>query len=106
MIFNHLIDIMKESTPIVRLLGVRLENFKSTAAGTITMPSLFKKQYTVTSGEILGLYGQNGTGKSAVVEALVVLVWAYTSEYQIQVRKSSEKTSSDLSPIKGECQTD
>ncbi len=62
---------MKET--IVRLSSLRLHNIKNVVDGTITMPNTTKKILTAEGAEILGIYGQNGSGKTAVVDALYFL---------------------------------
>lgn len=58
---------------IVRLSSLMIENIKNVKKGTIFMP--FAKERKMKSGraEILGIYGQNGSGKTAVVDALFFL---------------------------------
>ena len=56
---------------IVRITEIRLHNFKNTVFGTITVPS---------RSNIVGIYGQNGSGKTAVVEALDVVQRLLTRE--------------------------
>lgn len=58
---------------VVRLCEVRLENFKNTARGTVTIPEAEKHAPFEYTSSILGIYGQNGSGKTAVVEALAIL---------------------------------
>ena len=58
---------------IVRLQHVELINFKNIKRGTITFPSYTKKEYFNKKSEIIGLYGQNGSGKTALVDAMQIL---------------------------------
>lgn len=37
------------------------------------MPSCLKKEFVNDSSEVLGIYGQNGSGKTAVVDAMFFL---------------------------------
>lgn len=62
---------MKET--IVRLSSLKLHNIKNVVDGTITMPNTTKKVLSADGAEILGIYGQNGSGKTAVVDALYFL---------------------------------
>lgn len=62
---------MKE--PIVRLSSIRLQNIKNVKDGTIVMPNMAQKKLLYKNAEILGLYGQNGSGKTAVVDTLYYL---------------------------------
>ena len=55
---------------IVRLSSLTLENIKNVKNGTIFMPMSNEKPLSVGRAEILGIYGQNGSGKTAIVDAL------------------------------------
>lgn len=58
---------------IVRLAALKISNIKNVREGRIVMPDTRKKSASDVSAEILGLYGQNGSGKTAVVDALYYL---------------------------------
>ena len=51
---------------IVRIESITIENFKNVAQGTIDFGNK-RKEYKAS---ILGLYGQNGSGKTALIEVL------------------------------------
>ena len=55
--------------PVVKIRRLEIENFKNVKKGTITMPSVLKAD-VAGYGDILGIYGQNGSGKTAIVDAL------------------------------------
>lgn len=55
---------------IVRLQSLSLQNIKNVKYGKIEMPNTYKKQSSYRNAEVLGIYGQNGSGKTAVVDAL------------------------------------
>lgn len=55
---------------IVRILEIELEGFKNVRHGIIQMPSAFNKNYFNCKSDLLGIYGQNGSGKTAVIEAM------------------------------------
>ncbi len=57
---------------VVRLSSLTLENIKNVKNGTIVMP-FFNKTDKNHGAEILGIYGQNGSGKTAVIDALFFL---------------------------------
>ncbi|CAM3227746.1 ATP-binding protein [Filibacter tadaridae] len=57
--------------PIVRVLEVTLQNFKNVGHGIVTFPSA--KKMTTEKADILGIYGQNGSGKTTIVEAFAML---------------------------------
>lgn len=58
---------------VVRLSSLTLENIKNVKNGTIYMPLANDKSLNLGKAEILGIYGQNGSGKTAVVDALYFL---------------------------------
>lgn len=57
----------------IRLCKIELKNFKNTAYGAVDMPSYAGKNYFSQTADILGIYGQNGSGKTAVVECIWIL---------------------------------
>jgi AAA15 family ATPase/GTPase len=57
----------------VRISKIEISGFKNTQYGQIEMPSAIEKDYFSSSADILGIYGQNGSGKTAVVEAMALL---------------------------------
>lgn len=56
-------------TPRVRICSIDIENIKNVLGGSIAMPHRVAG-FKPDEGELLGIYGQNGTGKTAVVNAL------------------------------------
>lgn len=56
--------------PIVRLASLKLVNIKNVKKGTIVLPNTARKVLCADNAEILGIYGQNGSGKTAVIDAL------------------------------------
>lgn len=57
----------------IRLCKIELKNFKNTAYGVVDMPSFVNRSWFSQNADILGIYGQNGSGKTAVVECISVL---------------------------------
>ncbi len=55
----------------VRLEEMELEDFKNVRHGKFQMPSALKKE--TRTADILGIYGQNGSGKTAVIDAFCML---------------------------------
>jgi AAA15 family ATPase/GTPase len=55
---------------IVRIMEITLTNFRNVRNGKVSFPNYFKKDYFLNRPEIVGIYGQNGSGKTAVVDAL------------------------------------
>ena len=62
-----------DNLPTVRIKKIELNNFKSVKHGEILMDC--GKQFVPygTRSDILGVYGQNGSGKTALIEALAIL---------------------------------
>ena len=58
---------------VVRLCEVRLENFKNTVSGVVKIPEGEHREPFDYSSGILGVYGQNGSGKTAIIEALQII---------------------------------
>ena len=65
-----------EVFPTIRIQKIILENFKSVKHGEITFHC--GKQFIPrdVQSDILGIYGQNGSGKTSLVEALAILKYA------------------------------
>lgn len=59
---------MEEYT--VRFSSLSLVNIKNVKNGTIAMPNCAGKILSMQGSEILGIYGQNGSGKTAVIDTL------------------------------------
>ena len=57
---------------VVRLEGVTIHNFKNVVDGTIDLTGRKKGM----KASILGLYGQNGSGKTALIDAIQLLQYA------------------------------
>ena len=58
---------------VVRLSSLTLKNIKNVKQGTIVMPLANDKSLSPGGAEVLGIYGQNGSGKTAVVDAIFFL---------------------------------
>lgn len=63
---------MKE---FIRIVGITIEGIKNVCYGSIKINSLneIENNNFLESGSILGIYGQNGSGKSTVLEATDIL---------------------------------
>ncbi len=53
----------------VRIVSISLENFKNVKKGSICFENK-RKDYKAS---ILGVYGQNGSGKTALIDAMALL---------------------------------
>lgn len=61
---------MKESAnTYIRIASITIDNFKSVIHGTLQLENTRAK----SEASLLGVYGQNGSGKTAVINALAVL---------------------------------
>jgi energy-coupling factor transporter ATP-binding protein EcfA2 len=67
----------KEIEPIIRLAEIKIHQFKNVVDGDIQLIQANQKKY---KANILGLYGQNGSGKTALIQAVNLLKFALTGE--------------------------
>lgn len=58
---------------VVRLSSLTLINIKNVKNGTIVMPITSEGKNEYGKAEILGIYGQNGSGKTAIIDAMYFL---------------------------------
>ena len=65
---------------IVRISEIELKGFKNTEYGRIEMPSAYNKIFFPQAADILGIYGQNGSGKTAVIEAMELVQTLLTGQ--------------------------
>ena len=56
----------------VRIENISIENFKNVTQGTLNFENKRKKY----KASVLGLYGQNGSGKTALIDAIKLLKFA------------------------------
>jgi len=61
------------SYPIIRLERIELKDFKNVKLGSIETLEYKNKLFYTQKANIIGIYGQNGSGKTAVVEAMNLL---------------------------------
>lgn len=57
---------------MIRLTSLELRNFKNIRKGNIVLSSWSTKR-SLPGSDIIGIYGQNGSGKTSVIQALAVL---------------------------------
>lgn len=58
---------------VVRLQEIVINNFKNVEYGKVSLESYINFNKNINSHDILGVYGQNGSGKTALVDALEIL---------------------------------
>lgn len=58
---------------IVRICQIELTGFKNTLYGLVEMPLAANADYFSRTADILGIYGQNGSGKTALIEAMEII---------------------------------
>lgn len=56
---------------IVRILEVNLKNYKNISNGTVKMANI--QNIENGKGDILGIYGQNGSGKTSIISAIRII---------------------------------
>ena len=57
----------------VRLVSLSINNIKNVLNGSIQFHKLNKEGNYVINNSVMGIYGQNGSGKTAVVDAMKLL---------------------------------
>ncbi len=57
---------------IMRLCRVEICGIKNVLSGTVTMPACHRGGYYDGQAEVMGIYGRNGSGKTAVIDALAL----------------------------------
>lgn len=67
--------------PTIRIQKIALRNFKSVKNGEIVFDCGRRFVPQGTQADILGLYGQNGSGKTSLIEALSILKYALVGSY-------------------------
>lgn len=58
---------------VTRLKSISIKNIKNVKNGSIELPQSIDENGYVKQSDIIGIYGQNGSGKTAVVESLNIL---------------------------------
>lgn len=74
------IDKHRSNLPTIRIASVTLENFKSVKHGEVILNCGRKFIPYGTQADILGLYGQNGSGKTALIEAISILKYLLSGQ--------------------------
>lgn len=81
---------------VVRLRSLEIRNIKNTVCGVVDMPEKVRKRPFFNGAEVLGIYGQNGSGKTAVIDALfylqkLLLGQSLPGELVYDIRKGQEE---------------
>ncbi|WP_407536562.1 AAA family ATPase (plasmid) [Cetobacterium somerae] len=58
---------------VTRLKSISIKNIKNVKNGSIELPQSIDESGYVKQSDIIGIYGQNGSGKTAVIESLNIL---------------------------------
>lgn len=66
--------------PTVRVQKIELENFRSVTHGEVLLNCGRNVVPQDTESDILGIYGQNGSGKTSVIEAIAILKRAMSGD--------------------------
>lgn len=67
------VEVFNMLKSIVRLQKAELNNFKNVEYGSINFACNTKQDIFENSSDILGIYGQNGSGKTAFIRSLLIL---------------------------------
>ena len=63
---------------VVRILEINLKNYKNISNGTVKMASIENIEDGI--GDILGIYGQNGSGKTSIISAIRIIQDMFTGK--------------------------
>lgn len=61
---------------LVRIMGIRITNLKNVSSGEIS----FTNDQENSNANMLGLFGQNGSGKTVLMEALEILKYVLSGK--------------------------
>lgn len=84
--------------PVVRLEKIWIKNFKNVVSGEIS----FENNRKPYSASILGLYGQNGSGKTALIDAAELLKFSLSGRQVPSVMADFINADSDSAQLKYE----
>ncbi|MGL4672314.1 MAG: AAA family ATPase [Cetobacterium sp.] len=65
---------------LIRLKSINIKNIKNVKNGTIEIPQSIGYDGYVEKSDIIGIYGQNGSGKTTIVEAINILKTVISGE--------------------------
>lgn len=75
MVDRYITEEHKNNLPAIRIKKAVIKNFKSVEYGEITLNCGRSYIPRNTESDILGIYGQNGSGKTSFIEAISILDW-------------------------------
>lgn len=80
---------------LVRIRSIEIKNIKNTVYGMLDMPAQAKSFRPSLDSEVLGIYGQNGSGKTAVIDGLffiqkILMGYSLPDEIASYIREGQE----------------
>jgi AAA15 family ATPase/GTPase len=83
---------------IIRVERIRIENFKNVEFGEVDFPAFSKGYFFDNKSDILGFYGQNGSGKTAFIEILelfklITMGWRISNDFIDFITKKKKRMS-------------
>ena len=60
-------------TPVIRIQRASIRNFRNVESGEIRFPCNYSEDIFAPKADALGIYGQNGSGKTTFIDALEIL---------------------------------
>lgn len=61
------------NSPIIRIQRASIKNFRNVESGDIRFPCNYSEDVFAPKADVLGIYGQNGSGKTTFIDALEIL---------------------------------
>ena len=66
---------------MIRIERIELSNFKNIGHGVIECTNYKNKLFYLEHADLIGIYGQNGSGKTSVIEAIRLLKEMLSGKY-------------------------
>ena len=86
---------MNFNKSIIRFLSLELNNMKNVENGTIFVNGYTKKdawtKYNLDSSDVIGIYGQNGSGKTSIIQSLIFVRKAILGDKFLLTTKDFQK---------------
>lgn len=86
---------MNFNKSIIRFLSLELNNMKNVENGTIFVNGYTKKdawtKYNLDSSDVIGIYGQNGSGKTSIIQSLIFMRMAILGDKFLLTTKDFQK---------------